>query len=121
MQVAHDIFGCDPAARELDHEMAVIQLTTAKGERGTDLQTMNESIFEDEAFNMKVHAMIEGTVELLNPADANRTWRETWDSIKAQLRSMGIAESMRRRKKDTEHIKSLKRTRDGLEGEKNIR
>jgi hypothetical protein len=77
---------------------------------------MNESIFEDEAFNMKVHAMIEGTVELLNP-EANCTWRETWNSIKTQLRSMGIAESMRRRKKDTEHIKSLKRTRDGLKGE----
>ena len=77
---------------------------------------MNESIFEDVAFNMKVHAMIEGAVELLNP-EANRTWRETWDSIKTQLRSMGIAESMRRRKKDTEHIKSLKRTRDGLKGE----
>ena len=116
MQVAHDIFGRDPAARELDHEMAVIQLITAKGERGTDLQTMNESIFEDEAFNMKVHAMIEGKVELLNP-EANRTWRETWDSIKTQLRSMGIAESMRRRKKDSEHIKSLKRTRDVLKGE----
>ena len=116
VQIAHDIFGRDPAARELDHEMAVIQLITAKGERGTDLQTMNESIFEDEAFNTKVHAMIEGTVELLNP-EANRTWRETWDSIKTQLRSMGIAESMRRRKKDTEHIKSLKRTRDGLKGE----
>ena len=80
--------------------MAVIQLITAKGERGTDLQTMNESIFEDEAFNTKVHAMIEGRVELLNP-EANRTWRETWDSIKTQRRPMGIAESMRRRKKDT--------------------
>ena len=40
---------------------------TAKGERGTDLQTMNESIFEDEAFNTTFHAMIKGAVELLNP------------------------------------------------------
>ena len=73
--VAHDIFGRDPAARELDHEMAVIQFTTAKGERGTDLQTINERILEDEAFNTKVHAMIKSTVEM-----HNRTWRETWDN-----------------------------------------
>ena len=37
VQIPHDIFGRDPTARELDHEMAVIQLITAKGERGVRL------------------------------------------------------------------------------------
>lgn len=72
---------------EIDHSMLEIELTKITQKRGTDLKTIDESIYEDLTFVNKLIDTIEFIIETSKP-QTNGTWRKTWERIKKTVRSM---------------------------------
>ena len=83
--------------RTFGHDMVSIKMCIIQDERGKDLQTINETIFEDSDFNRKLANAIKAIVLERNPA-TNGNWRDTWEEIKVMARDMCLEQTVALRK-----------------------
>ena len=105
--VQRELFPIPPQAKELDHCMIEITIATIKTKKGSDLKTIDESIYENLTFNHKLATAIKQILLLHNPGVLT-SWRHTWNTIKTRVRDMSLAETRKKKKKDSKALAKLK-------------
>ena len=88
------------------HRMIRADLTVAREERGRDLQTINERIFDDEDFLNSLRECI-AELEICYQPRTSR-WAPFWEECKRQVVAMCHARSQALRKKQDERVTFVK-------------
>ena len=73
---------------ELDHVEIEARSKRIHTARGTDINTINEKIFDNPGFVNQLHSLI--TVTLIaagDQLDEQKGWRDLWEKLKGQLRT----------------------------------
>ena len=93
--------------RTFGHDMIQIEARIVlHPERGRDLSTINESIFDDADFNDELATLIKNTMTEKNP-DANG-WGAAWEATKAAIRTRCIAQTKTLRRQEDEETARIK-------------
>jgi hypothetical protein len=99
----NDFFPTNPANTELDHIAIAAEMTMVKPARGKDLKYIDERIYDDEEFILKLDSVMTH-MYLTSTTDA----RTTWESIKGTVKKMSLAATVERKRTRSAHLK-LKR------------
>ena len=86
--------------------MIQIEARIVRPERGRDLTTINESIFDDADFNDELATLIKNTMTDKNP-DAHG-WGAAWEATKAAIRTRCIAQTKSLRRQEEDETARLK-------------
>jgi hypothetical protein len=111
--VQEELFPRPPDAMQLDHNMIEIEVSETTGDRGRDLQTIREDIYENAAFNANLEKIITNTIEMAQP-EANRTWAPVWIRIKELVFEASINETRRKNRERNAELADKKARRNGL-------
>ena len=88
------------------HKMVCVTMVAVKDERGRDLETINEKVFEDASFNAELASAIQDKMQTLNPQDGE--WRDAWEQVKAMVKSMCLDRTQTVRKELNKEIDDLR-------------
>ena len=88
------------------HDMLQVDLRVIRSERGKDLMTVNEKIYEDLAFNDQLDRDIEKLIEKLNPQDG--AWGAAWEQIKILIRDRSLEQTVKIKIKKSKEAIALK-------------
>ena len=80
------------SAIELDHTMVDVRALKVKPEKGKDLPRINESIFDEPAFNAQLHATIQDAHLRINAMKPDG-WRKGWEALKVELKRMCLEQT----------------------------
>ena len=111
--VQEELFPRPRDAMQLDHNMIEIEVSETTGDRGRDLQTIREDIYENAAFNANLEKIITNTIEMAQPED-NRTWAPVWIRIKELVFEASINETRRKNRERNAELADKKARRNGL-------
>ena len=99
-----DFFPTTPNNVEIDHIAIATEMTQVKPTRGTDLKYIDERIYDDEDFILKLNGIMTH-MYLTSTTDA----RTTWEEIKRVAKTMSLAATAQRKRFQSARLK-LKRT-----------
>ena len=98
-----------PATRaELDHSAIEVRMTETKPERGNDLESISESIFDDLAVNNRIASCIQQEIA---KADTNTPggWGVLWENIKSKVKALAVKETKKRKYIESKQLEQKRR------------
>ena len=94
---------------EMDHVEIEARSVRIKNTRGTDMEAVNEKIFDNPGFVQQLHTLIVDELhEHREQLDAQKGWREFWERLKIRLRTKCLEATVRLRYQESKEIKRLK-------------
>ena len=107
------LFPRNPLASELDHLPIEIRISSTQEQRGKDLQSIKEAVYDIPEFNDEIARTI-GEIITRRKPEENEDWGHTWHEIKTKIRDMSLEKSADLRFKHTEKTLANIRLRDRL-------
>ena len=109
-ETAADFFPHPEGRKEIDHAAVFARTEKIVTKRGTDVQFINEEIYNDATFNEKIAVMIRAVLSnrLTTRTEEDEKWIPTWEEIKEQARKMSLAETQRKKYSESAAIKIKK-------------
>ena len=82
--------------KELDHRTISVKSKSIKPKRGNDIQKIDEKIFDDPTFNLKVLNTIIAAAQTVDPTRVN-PWLPVWEALKQKLKRMCVTQTRMRK------------------------
>jgi hypothetical protein len=86
------------------HTMQQIRVTTIQQERGRDLRSISEAIFDDPTFNAELARLIEVQSRGTKPGE----WGQKWEAIKQTVRERCLEKTTQRRQQRNDELDELR-------------
>lgn len=96
--------------RTYGHDMVQAALTVATGERGRDIQRINENIYLDPIFN---GTLLTEMQRIASESTANK--RDTWEAIKTEVARLSLGETKRQKFKKSNDLKQQQAILEAVE------
>ena len=102
-----DFFPKREHAIEIDHMAVEVRSKRVKVERGKDLETINENVFDDPTFTS---TLLERMTTLKNQTDTSgpRGWRDMWEAMKTEVKKLSLAHTAKLKYKQSAHVQTRK-------------
>ena len=88
------------------HNMVCVTMDVVRDERGRDLETINEKVFEDSSFTAELKGAILDKLSELDPQDGE--WSNAWEELKVIIRDMCLACTKEKRKQRNAELDELR-------------
>ena len=112
--VADDLFPRKEGALQLDHDMIEITVCEITQKRGKDIQSIDESIYEDLKFTTSLRSTIAFCIEVNTPDSPDGSWKHTWSKVKQLVSNLSIQETQKKRRQKNATLKPKIQRRDTL-------
>ena len=90
--------------------MVCATMEAVKDERGRDLKSINEKVYDDPAFNAELVGAIQAKVKELAPKEGE--WSDAWEQVKETVRTMSLTRTQElrtQRNAETDKLRELLR------------
>ena len=87
------------------HDMIQAEMHVVRAEKGKDLETINEAIYECAEFNTKLATAIQKKIDEINPHAGQ--WGATWEKIKDMTRELSLEETKKLKATRTDELKAI--------------
>ena len=96
-------------AVEMDHVEIEARSVKVKNTRGTDMESINEKIFDNPGFVQQLHTLITDALnEKEEELDEQKGWRDFWEKLKIELKNKCLEATARLRYQESTEIKRMK-------------
>ena len=96
-------------AVEMDHIEIEARSVKVKNTRGTDMESVNEKIFDNPGFVQQLHTLITDALnEKEEELDEQKGWRDFWERLKIELKNKCLEATARLRYQESTEIKRMK-------------
>ena len=91
--------------RTYGHDMLQARAKIVRPERGRDLRSISEAIFDDPAFNGELAELIKSTIAEADPS--SNGWGPAWEAVKVAARDECLEQTKRQREKRNDEARKI--------------
>ena len=103
-----DFFPAPIMRTELDHAAIEVVMEVTKPERGSDLESISEAIFDDLQVNKRIASCIQQEAARTD-TNAPGGWGTLWENIKSKVKALAVKETKKRKYRESRHLEQKRK------------